>query len=74
MAEWNVGDEVVLKSGGPVMTVRKIHSDGVDCEWFDGEELKGHGFVFDQLMIPPESGPHTGPPRLPSVGEWLPAQ
>lgn len=39
------GDLVVLKSGGPVMTVVDVSPDGsgVWCQWFSGKKLeKGH--------------------------------
>lgn len=37
-----VADQVRLKSGGPTMTVHKVHNDGctVTCRWFDGAKLK----------------------------------
>lgn len=35
--EFKVGDVVVLKSGGPPMTIYRIMSQGsVWCTWFDG--------------------------------------
>lgn len=40
------GDVVVLKSGGPRMTIRDRTSDGdLFCNWFDGRELKGSLFA-----------------------------
>ena len=41
----SIGDTVQLKSGGPVMTVVYVDSDGnMDCAWFDGEEKKTGSF------------------------------
>lgn len=44
--EFNVGDVVELKSGGPEMTVSKpaynTQPDEVDCQWFGGRKLE-HG-------------------------------
>jgi uncharacterized protein YodC (DUF2158 family) len=37
--EFQVGDVVSLKSGGPEMTVESIESDGnVLCTWFDSNK------------------------------------
>ena len=43
MAEFKIGDVVILKSGGPAMTVHNIGdytptgpNPGLSCVWFDG--------------------------------------
>ena len=61
MAQWNVGDLVMFKSGGPQMTVRTIKGDGnVYCEWFDDKKQpQGRAFAPDQLKSPAETGPGT---------------
>ncbi|EPM4291468.1 YodC family protein [Vibrio fluvialis] len=43
---FNVGDTVMLKSGGPVMTVTgKDFGDNLICTWFDSkQELKTGSF------------------------------
>jgi uncharacterized protein YodC (DUF2158 family) len=42
---FKVGDVVVLKSGGPQMTVDEIRtSKSVHCMWFNDEERKGNWF------------------------------
>lgn len=33
-----IGDQVVLNSGGPVMTVEKVDGDRVICSWDAGKE------------------------------------
>jgi uncharacterized protein YodC (DUF2158 family) len=44
------GDTVQLKSGGPVMTVRKIDSEGnIECNWFEGAKFKDGFFRPEQL-------------------------
>lgn len=44
--ELKSGDVVVLKSGGPRMTVRSRTPEGdLFCNWFDGRELKGSSFA-----------------------------
>lgn len=44
MTTFKPGDTVRLKSGGPLMTVVRIDSDGdVHCAWFAiGDESKAH--------------------------------
>jgi uncharacterized protein YodC (DUF2158 family) len=45
MAEFEAGDVVMLKSGGPYMTVAAAapSGEGLACMWFDGPTLyKGH--------------------------------
>jgi len=40
------GDVVVLKSGGPKMTVMYVRKDGeLNCHWFDGTDHKAGEFV-----------------------------
>lgn len=48
------GDIVMLKSGGPMMTVRRrIEIEPqrieIECEWFDGLGLKAAHFCADSL-------------------------
>ena len=41
----SIGDVVQLKSGGPIMTVVYVDSDGnIDCVWFDNTEKKTGSF------------------------------
>lgn len=49
--QWNVGDIVRVKSGGPSMTVEYVdrESDHVRCIWFDGSEAKTGSFAADAL-------------------------
>lgn len=63
MAQFKKGDVVLLKSGGPRMTVTDTgdysphaSEDGVNCVWFDQKEVK-HEEVFDAaaLMLAPKS-------------------
>ena len=43
------GDEVVLKSGGPKMTIKFIEKDEAYCEWFAQGKVSGHGFPLAML-------------------------
>ena len=49
---FNIGDTVVLKSGGPAMTVTAIDNEGlvVWCTWFDGNDEKQESFPADALV------------------------
>jgi uncharacterized protein YodC (DUF2158 family) len=43
MNEFKPGDVVVLKSGGPKMTVEQVGNDGLQrptvwCDWFEGNK------------------------------------
>jgi uncharacterized protein YodC (DUF2158 family) len=53
-----VGGCVVLKSGGPVMTVRFVEADDVEVEWFDKGRVCNHVFKRDSLF-------GSDPERLP---------
>ena len=51
-----IGDTVMLKSGGPLMTVESIGEHGVGTTWFEGEVMKAkHGIPVATLKkIEPE--------------------
>jgi len=59
MSEIKKGDIVMLKSGGPVMTVQNVGDlarttgieDGVLCVWFDGNRPQQMVFEKDSLEI-----------------------
>ena len=65
MTVFKSGNLVVLKSGGPIMTVDAVHTDifddrkvtGVVCVWFLGEELQRVRFECD--AIEPARPPKT---------------
>lgn len=47
---FNVGDLVMLKSGGPVMTVIQVDGSNVYCTWFDERNvIQRHVFVAGAL-------------------------
>lgn len=51
-ANFNIGDIVQLKSGGPEMTVQTIpdtHSKLYRCQWFAGKKLESGNFPPDSL-------------------------
>lgn len=64
MASLKSGDLVVLKSGGPVMTVDTVNTDifdddkvtGVLCAWFVGDRLERTRFDPAALASAPSAG------------------
>lgn len=52
MAQFKPGDTVRLKSGGPLMTVHTVQTDGdIWCEWFDkSEKPQGKSFPPHSLV------------------------
>lgn len=46
---FKVGDEVQLKSGGPVMTVTSIGTESLQCTWFKNDEVKRDAFPVEAL-------------------------
>lgn len=58
MADFKVGDSVILKSGGPTMTVLDTSvgsTDWVSCRWFDGKKFHTELFPPDALRLADES-------------------
>ena len=50
MEDFEIGDVVQLRSGGPKMTVHGLVSDGdVVCQWFEGNEVHEESFPKDTL-------------------------
>lgn len=59
---FNPGDVVVLKSGGPKMTVEEVGEYllgiGAKCIWFDGKTRKEEVFALQTIArYDPTSGP-----------------
>ena len=55
--KFKVGDVVLLKSGGPEMTIEGIGDEGwADCVWFSGLEAKRESFPLDALEAVPSQG------------------
>ncbi|WP_419767020.1 YodC family protein [Arcobacter sp.] len=53
MEEFNIGDVVVLKSGGEKMTIKSIgfpHDDQIQCQWFENQKLKLENF-YPKMLI-----------------------
>ena len=64
MSSFKKGDVVVMRSGGPKMTVADVGNysgsglgpeDGVKCQWF--EKTKLFDQVFDAAVLKPYSAP-----------------
>jgi uncharacterized protein YodC (DUF2158 family) len=48
-SEFKVGDIVVLKSGGPKMTVSEVHIDRIATTWFAGSKKESSNFPPEPL-------------------------
>jgi uncharacterized protein YodC (DUF2158 family) len=50
MEDFEIGDVVQLRSGGPKMTVHSLVSDcDVVCQWFEGNEVHEKSFPKEAL-------------------------
>jgi uncharacterized protein YodC (DUF2158 family) len=57
MENFEIGQVVQLRSGGPKMTVHSLVSDGdVVCQWFEGNEVHEENFPKDVLKKVVEDG------------------
>jgi uncharacterized protein YodC (DUF2158 family) len=81
MTDLKPGDLVILKSGGPVMTVDTVNTDifddnkitGVLCAWFVGNKLERARFDRDAITpASPQSAPvgETDAPSPEAAGEY----
>jgi len=81
MTVFKSGNLVVLKSGGPIMTVDAVHTDifddskvtGVVCVWFFGEELQRVRFECDAIepaRLPKTSSGKRKAPLEEATGEY----
>jgi uncharacterized protein YodC (DUF2158 family) len=60
MANFQIGEIVQLKSGGPKMTVRQVFPDGtVTCQWFAGTKLS-HGIFSAETLVLAEGAAGSG--------------
>ena len=70
MPRFKSGDLVVLKSGGPTMTVDTVNTDifddnkitGIVCIWFVGEKLERVRFEQGTLELAQRVGPKKRKP------------
>ena len=59
MSDFKKGDIVLLKSGGPKMTIREIEDDGeILCVWFDEKNILQSN-TFEEYELKAPSKPPT---------------
>lgn len=65
MQNFEVGDVVQLKSGGPRMTVVEVKPEGITCQWYskEDEDYKSGIFAPDALKPYVSSRPRVGGDR-----------
>jgi uncharacterized protein YodC (DUF2158 family) len=54
MEEFRVGDTVVLKSGGPIMTIVDVgggSTDWIACSWYEGKKFNTEQFPPPALRL-----------------------
>lgn len=78
MTVFKPGDLVVLKSGGPVMTVDTVNTDifdddkvtGVLCAWFSGNRLERARFDYNAIVPAPaeQASSEKALPQGPEAG------
>ena len=54
MARFNIGDTVVMKAGGPKMTIVYVGDDPTDmmqCRWYDGKKFQTEFFPPDSVRL-----------------------
>lgn len=49
LPDFNPGDLVRLKSGGPQMTIARINSTHLQCFWFNGKKIEQ--YVVPVLVV-----------------------
>ena len=57
--QFNKGDTVKLKSGGPDMTVEsvlEVHTKSYRCQWFAGKKLESGMFSSESLVAVTSEG------------------
>ena len=47
-----IGDRVVLRSGGPAMTIEELAGSKASCVWFEGNEIRRSSFELSTLKVP----------------------
>jgi uncharacterized protein YodC (DUF2158 family) len=52
--QFQPGEVVQLKSGGPKMTIQKKESDGWQCIWFDKEGKQQYQTFPEEVLGPPK--------------------
>jgi uncharacterized protein YodC (DUF2158 family) len=50
------GDVVVLKSGGPKMTVKFVEDGEAACSWFTNDKVSERRFSIEMLALANSSG------------------
>lgn len=47
---FKIGDIVLLKSGGPIMTVQSIKDETIYCTWFDDNNIRKQEYFNTETL------------------------
>ncbi len=64
MDEFKAGDLVVLRSGGPTMTVAVVNGEKALCTWFSGGNLSSENVHVTVLKAFKAPQPRASKPRV----------
>ena len=63
MEQFEIGDTVILKSGGPIMTVVEVgagSTGSIACRWYEGKKFLTDHFPLAALRLAGDSGGGIG--------------
>lgn len=67
LASFAPGDEVRLKSGGPIMTIASVEDGKALCMWFDGTKQFEKEYPFAVLIAKRDIPPRMSMGRISTI-------
>ena len=69
--DFNVGDVVQMRSGGPFMTVREARPESVACAWFDAQNIEREAEFKPEMLMKPVLGPEASRRVIRAPYSWM---